>query len=236
MEMRRCGLNHPYLSVKTQEDHSYGGSQTWSASRVMRKYGCGVVGIADVLLYLGLHRTDCETDLFHGILREDGYISHPRYERYLLKMRRRYLTVLPALGVPGFLLPAALNKYFRHYRIGMKAGWGVLPGRVLPRIEKMLAQDIPVILAIGPNFPCFWGKKKVTLYRMENGAFLPAVETKAHFVVVTGLVDEYLQVSSWGKEYYISWLEYQRYVKKYSNYFASNICTIQEKKKKRKDR
>ena len=55
METKRYGLRHPYFSIKTQTDHSFGGSQTWSSSRIMRKYGCGVVGMADVLLYMGLH-------------------------------------------------------------------------------------------------------------------------------------------------------------------------------------
>ena len=94
-------------------------------------------------------------------------------------------------------------------------------------------QDIPVILAIGPNFPPLLGRKKVTFYRLENGEYLPAAETAAHFVVVTGIVGEYLQVSSWGKEYYMFWPEYQRYVKKCSSFFASNICRIREKKKRK---
>ena len=79
METKRYGLRHPYFSIKIQNDRSYGGSQTWSANRMMRKYGCGVVGMADVLLYLGLHQTSYETDLLYGILQEDGYLSYPRY-------------------------------------------------------------------------------------------------------------------------------------------------------------
>lgn len=234
METKRCCLRYPYLSIKTQDDHSFGGSQTWSSSRIMRKYGCGVVGMADVLLYLGLHQTSYETDLLYGMLREDGFLSYPRYERYLMKMRRRYLSVIPGLGVPGFFLPIAMNRYFRHYRIPLKAGWCVRPGKILPRIEEMLRQDIPVVLAIGPNFPMFWGRRKVALYRRQNGEYLPATEIKAHFVVVTGMMDGYLQISSWGKEYYISWPEYQKYMKKYSTCLTSNICRIRLKKKRGK--
>lgn len=115
----------------------------------------------------------------------------------------------------------------------MRASWGLRFGQILPRIEAMLQQDIPVILAIGPNFPPLLGRKKVTFYRLENGEYLPAAETAAHFVVVTGIVGEYLQVSSWGKEYYMFWPEYQRYVKKCSSFFASNICRIREKKKRK---
>ena len=236
METKRYGLRHPYFSIKTQMDHSVGGSQTWTSSRIMRKYGCGVVGMEDVLLYMGLHQTSCETDLLYGMLREDGFLSYPRYERYLMKMRRRYLSVIPGFGVPGFFLPLAMNRYFRHYRIDLRASWCVRTGKILPRIEEMLRQDMPVILSIGPNFPFVWGRHKVALYRKENGEYLPAVETKAHFVVVTGMMDGYLQISSWGKEYYLSWAEYQKYVKKHSTCLTSNICRIQAKKKKRKEK
>ena len=236
MEMKRCCLRYPYFSIKLQNEQSFGGSQTWSASRMMRKYGCGVVGLADVLLYLGLHQTSCETDLLYGMLREDGFLSYPRYERYLIKMRRRYLSIIPGFGVPGFFLPVAMNHYFRHYRIDLRASWCIRPGKILPRIEEMLRQDMPVILAIGPNFPFVWGRQKVTLYRKDNGEYLPASEIKAHFVVVTGMMDGYLQISSWGKEYYLSWVEYQRYMKKYSTCLTSNICRIREKKKKRKEK
>lgn len=234
MEMKRCCLRYPYFSIKAPNEQSFGGSQTWSASRIMRKYGCGVVGMSDVLLYLGLHHTSCETDLLYGMLREDGFLSYPRYERYLIKMRRRYLSIIPGFGVPGFFLPLAMNRYFRHYRIDLRASWCIRPGKILPRIEEMLRQDMPVILAIGPNFPYVFGRHKVKLYRKENGEYLPATEVKAHFVVVTGIIDDYLQISSWGKEYYLSWAEYQRYMKKYSTCLTSNICRIRERKKKKR--
>lgn len=229
MDEKRYSLKHPYLSVKTPGECSYGGSQEWSKSHTMRKYGCGVVGIADLLLYLGLHHPSCETDLHHGILREDGYISYARYERYLMKMRRRYLHVIPGFGVPGWYLPFALNRYFRRYRLDLRASWGLRLRPMLPRIEAMLEDDIPVILAIGPNFPCVWGKTKLSFYRQVNGECVPATETKAHFVVVTGIWGNYLQVSSWGREYYISWPEYQAYVRKRSSILASNICRVHEK-------
>ncbi len=280
MEMKRCCLRYPYLSVKTDNAYSYGGNQNWSGSRAVRRYGCGVVGMGDVILYLGLHQLSFDTDLFYGMAREDGYLSFPRYERYLRKISKRYVRIIPGMGVPGFLLPAAFNKYFRQYRIDLKAKWCVsqakllsrieryvriipgmgVPGFLLPaafnkyfrqyridlkakwcvsqakllsRIEESLSRDIPVILSVGQNIP-FWRKKKLCFYRQENGSYLPDTETKAHFVVVTGLENGYLQVSSWGREYYISWAEYRNYVKKYSSFLISNICLIEEKKARKK--
>ena len=232
MENRRCCLRHTYLAVKTQADKSFGGNQNWATGNMMRKYGCGVVAMGDVLIYLGIHRLPCNTDLLYGMLREDGCLSYPRYERYLRKMNKRYLGIIPGFGVPNFQLARAMNRYFRHYRIDLRARWCLSSGKMLERIQDSLSKDYPVILAIGQNIP-FWRKKKLTLYRQENGVYLPATETKAHYVVVTGMENGYLQISSWGKEYFISWKEYQEYGKKYSSFWASNICLIQEKKGKK---
>ena len=232
MENRRCCLRHTYLAVKTQADKSFGGNQNWATGYMMRKYGCGVVAMGDVLMYLGIHRLPCNTDLLYGMLREDGCLSYPRYERYLRKMNKRYLGIIPGFGVPNFQLARAMNRYFRHYRIDLRARWCLSSGKMLERIQDSLSKDYPVILAIGQNIP-FWRKKKLTLYRQENGVYLPATETKAHYVVVTGMENGYLQISSWGKEYFISWKEYQEYGKKYSSFWASNICLIQEKKGKK---
>ena len=185
MEMKRSCLRYPYLSVKTDNAYSYGGNQNSSGSRAVRRYGCGVVGMGDVILYLGLHQLSFDTDLFYGMSREDGYLSFPRYERYLRKISRRYVRIIPGMGVPGFLLPAAFNKYFRQYRIDLKAKWCVSQAKLLSRIEESLSRDIPVILSVGQNIP-FWRKKKLCFYRQENGSYLPDTETKAHFVVVTG--------------------------------------------------
>lgn len=232
MENRRCCLRHTYLAVKTQADKSFGGNQNWATGYMMRKYGCGVVAMGDVLIYLGIHRLPCNTDLLYGMLREDGCLSYPRYERYLRKMNKRYLGIIPGFGVPNFQLARAMNRYFRHYRIDLRARWCLSSGKMLERIQDSLSKDYPVILAIGQNIP-FWRKKKLTLYRQENGVYLPATETKAHYVVVTGMENGYLQISSWGKEYFISWKEYQEYGKKYSSFWASNICLIQENKGKK---
>ena len=232
MENRRCCLRHTDLAVKTQADKSFGGNQNWATGYMMRKYGCGVVAMGDVLIYLGIHRLPCNTDLLYGMLREDGCLSYPRYERYLRKMNKRYLGIIPGFGVPNFQLARAMNRYFRHYRIDLRARWCLSSGKMLERIQDSLSKDYPVILAIGQNIP-FWRKKKLTLYRQENGVYLPATETKAHYVVVTGMENGYLQISSWGKEYFISWKEYQEYGKKYSSFWASNICLIQEKKGKK---
>ena len=91
----------------------------------------------------------------------------------------------------------------------------------------MLTKDIPVILAVGPNFPFVWKKEKLTFYKkISEENYIPAVKTRAHFVIVTGRDGSRLKISSWGKEYYIDIREYRRYVKRHSSYLVSNVIDI----------
>ena len=100
-------------------------------------------------------------------------------------------------------------------------------------IEKMLENDIPVILAIGNNFPLVWGKKKLNLYvpdtkKKDQGekVYKKQQGVNGHFVVVTSIEDNCLTVSSWGRKYYINVDEYNRYVSKHSIHLYSNILVI----------
>ena len=91
----------------------------------------------------------------------------------------------------------------------------------------MLSDDIPVILAVGPNLPFVWKKEKLTFYtKNHEGNLLPTAKTKAHFVTVTGRDGAWLRISSWGKEYYISIREYREYVKSHSSFLVSNVIDI----------
>ena len=52
------------------------------------------------------------------------------------------------------------------------------------------------------------------------------VSTKAHFVTITGMDEEWLRISSWGKEYFINRREYDDYVKTHSTWLVSNIGLV----------
>lgn len=51
--MEEHTLKGEYISVLKDGRLSYGGSQRWSDSPVLRGYGCGVIAALDLLLYLG---------------------------------------------------------------------------------------------------------------------------------------------------------------------------------------
>lgn len=224
---QKASLSYPYPSILG----SYGGSQSWFADKVMRAGGCGVVAAGDLLLYLSMHRKACRNEEAHSIIQGDGSISKPRYGQYLKRLRRHYFPLLPRFGMPYWVLTVGLNRFFIKYDIPLRARWGVWPWKLLRSMEKMLSDELPVILAVGPNFPWFLRKEKLTFYnRKEDGSFAAAARTSAHYVVVTAVEDGNIRISSWGREYWIKWEEYKQYAGKNSNYLMSNICYICERK------
>jgi len=210
---------------------SYGGSQSWFADKAMQRGGCGVVAAGDLLLYLGMHRNGCRTEETHGIFQGDGTISKTRYEQYLKGLRKRYFPLLPRFGMPYWVLVVGLNRYFLKNRISLQARWGVLPWNIRKRMDEMLSKDLPVILAVGPNFPLFFRKKKLRFYtEREDATLVCAARTSAHYVVVTATEDDRVQISSWGRKYVIDWEEYKAFTRLNSNYLMGNICYIKERK------
>ena len=94
----------------------------------------------------------------------------------------------------------------------------------------MLTEDIPVIMAVGPNFPFFWQNNRTVLYTKDrDGNYHPSSSTKAHYVIVTGLDEGWAQISSWGKLLYINRAEFDEYTKKHSAGFLCSILYIKHK-------
>ena len=184
-------------------------------------------------------------------------IARVDYDKYIQYMEKHFFHILPKLGISGVLMAWNLNMYFLLNRKKIKkitggrywARWAVLPSNILSRIKEMLSNDIPVVLAIGPGM---FRKNKLTFYNKINGTdgsiiFKPVTKTKDHYVTVTG-VEEYivssngdkrdaadpqnkimLEISSWGKKYYVNYNDYRDYVKKNDNYYFSNILYIKKK-------
>ena len=106
-----------------------------------------------------------------------------------MRICRGLLRPLPHMGMTGTAVAAGLNREFRRRGIPYRARWCFRGAPVLwERMAAMLRDDLPVILAIGPNLPRFWRKKKLVLYRRDDrGRFIPAVRTRAHFVTAIAL-------------------------------------------------
>lgn len=227
--MRVVRLKHPYVAVMKDGSISYGGNQGWFQSNTIKKYGCGVVAGSDLLLYLSLHKEYCRGREFKKEEDDNGIWGEEKYQELIKTMNRRYFPVIPGFGMPGWLLAGGMNYYFRRSRIPLKVSFGVLRRNIWNRTAAMLAHDIPVILAIGPNFSIFRRKYKLNFYVRKGEEYTCTCQTAAHFVTVTAMEGKYLKISSWGKEYYIDMQEYMDYGKKHSSFLVCNIFYIRKR-------
>lgn len=201
-------LKHPFLKINGT---AYGGNQAWFTRKFMKKVGCGVIGASNLLIHL----------------QNKEEMTEQEYVAFAEHLWLHYLPVVPRFGMNGLTLMFGLNRYFRKQEIPYKAFWGLSGKKMFQRIDTMLGKNLPVILAVGPNFPNIFGKRTLKFYKKSNtGAYVTATKTKAHYVTVTGRDGIYLQISSWGEEYYIDIREYREYVKNYSCPLVSNIICI----------
>lgn len=219
-------LKNPIVSVLHSSGASYGGSQQFFESETMRRAGCGVVAVADLLLYLALYH-GCPTALTGKP--ESHEISFPQYSRLCEKLRKKWLPVIPRFGKTGLDLALGLNLIFSHCRLPYKARWCAGQEKLFDRAEAMLRSDIPVIISVGQNFPLAWGKEYLGLYtRLSDGSYRLSGRVKAHYMTLTGMDELWLRVSSWGREYYIRRSEYLSYSRLHSLSLTCNILLVEK--------
>ena len=219
-------LQNFYPGVTTNTDRSCGGNQKWLDSPTLQRYGCGAVAALDFVRYLHLYHKGCRTDLFSGIP-DKPILSRPLYDLCVQRMRNNYVPVLPYIATNGVALTTGLNSYFRHYHLPLRAVWATNLACLWSDIGDMLDQDLPVILSIGKPVKHLLKNEKLKLYqRAEDGQYVPTREVSSHFVTVLGQDDTWLQVSSWGKVYYINHFELMQYIYAESAAFLCNIVCI----------
>lgn len=217
-------LLHPYPRVQNGDALSYGGNQMLAAGKNMQQCGCGVVAAMDLLLYLKRYHSS-----------ETAKTAPPPlpladYNERLERLNRRYFPLIPHFGINGLFLVAGINRLLKEEGLPYQARWVVSQGRLWERAESMLRRDLPVVLAIGPNFPAVWQKNRLDFYRRAaDGSYHKVTATAAHYVTITGIDDVWLRISSWGVAYYINRSEYDSYVRRHSTYLFSNIVYLEKR-------
>ncbi|MBQ7371463.1 MAG: hypothetical protein IJW67_06220 [Blautia sp.] len=205
-------LKHPYVSVISGETVTCGGNQKLHPDPAFQKDGCGVVAGTDWILYK------------QGRKR----ISQEAYQALLDDMNRIYLPYQPNHGMSGFVFAKGMNRYCRSRKLPWRFIWGVPRKRLFSSIEEMLKADLTVVLTVGPSAP--WKKKtgrQLGLYQKNGqGIYAKVRSTGGHYMTVTGMDENWLQVSSWGEAFFINRREYLEYASEYSFYFYTNIFRV----------
>ncbi|CCY52981.1 uncharacterized protein BN781_01385 [Coprococcus sp. CAG:782] len=227
-------LNKDYIKIKNMNIVSYGGNQTWLERKHLSNYGCGIVAMADLSIYLAEQNPNMMTDAIRKISKPKGCYNKNDYLAYVELFYKRYVHFTMPTGITGLGIQNVMNVYFMLHDIGLKATWKVFLSstEMMKEIRHLIRKNKPVILSIGPNSPNVWGKEGVKFYLNKDGKMVQSVKNnvKSHYVVVTGVETigrvEYLVVSSWGKKYYINYKEYREYIKKHGSSLTSSILYI----------
>lgn len=223
-------LKNPYICVSDGGLLSYGGNQMRSENKTERTVGCGVIAALDLLLYLARYHLDNADLGLHLPLPSSGPIPQANYQLFVHALRKRFVPLIPGHGINGLTLALGLNGFFFKNHFPFYTYWGVPYAKLWTTIREMLEADIPVVFSVGPNFPLFWQHHKLKFYTKSSGGdYIPGPQTHAHYVTVTGIDDEWLQIASWGRRYYIRREEYTAYVKEHSAKLVSNILVIRKR-------
>lgn len=252
-------LNPNYVPIIKDTTKSYGGNQMWfsannklSEDYVLHQYGCGTIATADLFLYWAIQNEDYRNPVTDTALKESDTILYSDYDRYVRNINKDYTNTHRVIAVLGPKAASAINSYALYYKVGYKASWKLKLSYydMYDMMEEMLQNDIPVILAIGPNTPNLWGKKGIKFYQRNEITnpgpdeeknkpyYYKAVkqDISGHYVTVTGLIKDdiagtiMLKISSWGKQYYINYEEYRDYLENAGGTITSSIIYIRRKR------
>ena len=126
-------LQHPYPAVAMGAAVSCGGNQNWSSRWDLRRCGCGAVAMTDLVLYLTRH---------HGW---DGPaeaaldpVPLADYDRLCSSLQRKYLPMVPPVGVNGLALAAGVS---------LLAGWLLL--LTMDALDLTHFSFLPALLEVG---------------------------------------------------------------------------------------
>lgn len=222
-------LKGKYIKIDYDGHECYGGNQRFSCDQVIKKCGCGIIAVLDTLLYLqNRYRWTDVPEL--GAAEADGIIHSQEYEKSLAAVKKNYFPVLYPFGTNGMALALGINRFFRRHRLPFHASWYPATGGFWKYMESMLKSDVPVVCAVGTNFPKFWEKNGLALQVFQSaGSIHGYVDARAHFVTVTGVDEEWMMLSSWGRKYYVKRRDYMSYARWHSNPLLCGMLYIRHK-------
>ncbi len=227
--VKRIGLQNEYIKVRRKEGGiTFGGDQNFYAcenpSEIEEKKkacGCGIIALADLVLYLAGKDSRYLTEKNRNYVNRE--LSEAAYREYFDFVYDFVGGIFARVGISGIRLFRRFNRMSKQNGWKLRAGWGLSRKKLLPRIEEMLKSDIPVILCVPFMLRRKDKEDKLPFYKKEydeqtgQDTYVAVSYVSAHYVTVTEMFVErdgevYLKVSSWGKEYYIRFSEYDTYI------------------------
>lgn len=221
--MKDITLKEKYTAIKNSDacgnlTESYGGSQSWFKDKRMSVYGCGIIAIGDIILYL----------------KGDTNIEQTNYMNFINRLVNSFFFLPPITkGKTGIGLSIGFNIYAIVNKLPYRAHWGIPVKDMKTAIRKMLLRNIPVLFSVGANFPFIWSKKGIRVYEKREGRYNEKYMVSKHYMVITAIISEedktqWYEISNWGRKLYINCNEYEEFIRKNSCSLFSNILYLLE--------
>ncbi|MBP5324943.1 MAG: hypothetical protein J6Y86_05540 [Pseudobutyrivibrio sp.] len=228
--MERISLQNEYVSVirEGQQTDSCGGNQNWFRGTPLEyaaNQGCGMIAAVDVANFIQ-NRNRMSYDEYEKCIRR-FLKQHPFTKLFLHEFRKNSKSVF-AIGI----LPNQISRFLN--RGGRQAGqharfkWNGIHGHknMYEKIKAMIKENLPVVWAI------YSRKGRLNLYRFNSatGKYEVVASTNNHFVTAIAVEESLenqklrrmIEVSSWGKRFYIDYDEYLEFV---GNSLISKYCS-----------
>ncbi|MDE5872805.1 MAG: hypothetical protein K2H07_02720, partial [Lachnospiraceae bacterium] len=214
----RTGIDESFITVlnddgtekkgKNNIELGFGGYQGWIDSEISGS-ACGVVAAVNTYLYITGQTTITESEYVDLCMQFCD--EHP-LDNYLME-KEIFGAIPPSMG-------DYIEDRGDEHGLSIKTSWNWYKGSdQYDTMKKMLANNIPVI----------WGLysvrgKVLTLYTFEAGTYVKKYnddEVNNHYVVATAIYEQeqadgsyrrMVEVSSWGKRYYIDYDEFLDFV------------------------
>lgn len=233
-------LKHDYHAGNQGDFHADGRRD----DAVIRKYGCGLIGLADLLIYLGKETAGQAPERKNGAedrtenaglaaLFSAGGGSEAAYRELVRRLDAADARVRGALGLNGFAMARAFNRLAAREGLRFSARWSVPEEKLLAELRRMLDGNIPAVFSIGPNLVPWRKNAGVNFYADPEKKDPHVLRVRDHYVTVTGLAEtgdrRMLRISSWGQTYYVDFDEYLQYVQSQPPFFGalfSNLLSV----------
>lgn len=198
-------LNDDGTEIRDEKNNvlDFGGAQKWLDPEIS-EHSCGVVAAVNTYLYITGQTTISKNEYID--LCEQFCNEHP-IDKFLIKKAE--------FGA----VPSSMGNYLedrcREHGLSIKTSWNWYKGvDQYDTMKKMLAGNMPVVWGFDS------GGKELTLYTYDNGSYIQKNDkdkVSSHYVVATAIYEQeqangsyrrMVEVSSWGKRYYIDYDEY----------------------------
>ena len=233
--MNQISLSENFIQVADKAGGpSFGGNQGWFSGDKfgnLSRQGCGVIAAVDTLLYL----SGCYDNSFEKYSHEvDGFCQNRRLAKLFMKeiSFRKYDNFSFAIGILPIQISGFLNRQMKSAGRKIHFKWNGIHGHrdLFFKMKSMISRNIPVIWSLYSH------GKQIKLY-VKNPAdrfVYSGITVNNHYVTATAVYEacskEYprmIEISSWGKRYYIDFDEYLEYVgNSLINKYCSNIIYI----------